>query len=161
MPSYPNFVRKTKSELKKTICWNMALTPIIIPTSIKPKTEILTISVMNTGIWKSRMRHFWSWEKMIKYKNVEHNYFEQLKSKVWLFEGYYAGEKYHERSLELVFKLALRSTNIIRPASLHWLKHFMLSSKEAETVLRYIQELLDYSSTRTTEIHTHVCTKNL
>ena len=90
------------------------------------------------------------------------DYYMHFKPKEWLFEGQHAGEKYHERSLEQVFKQALRSTNIIKPASLHWLRHsYATHLLEAGTDLRYIQELLGHSSSRTTEIYTHVSTKNL
>jgi len=90
------------------------------------------------------------------------DYYRHYKPKVWLFEGQYAGEKYHERSLEQVFKQALNSTNIIKPATLHWLRHsYATHLLESGTDLRYIQELLGHSSSRTTEIYTHVSTKNL
>ena len=90
------------------------------------------------------------------------DYYRLYKPKIWLFEGQNAGEKYHERSLDQVFKQALTSTNIIKPASLHWLRHsYATHLLEAGTDLRYIQELLGHSSSRTTEIYTHVSTKNL
>jgi len=90
------------------------------------------------------------------------DYYRLYKPKEWLFEGQNFGEKYHERSLEQVFKQALKSTNIIKPASLHWLRHsYATHLLEAGTDLRYIQELLGHSSSRTTEIYTHVSTKNL
>jgi len=89
-------------------------------------------------------------------------YYKAYKPKVWLFEGQNAGERYSERSLQLVLKQALKKAGNSKPVSLHWLRHsYATHLLESGTDLRYIQELLGHNSSKTTEIYTHVTTKSL
>jgi integrase/recombinase XerD len=71
-------------------------------------------------------------------------------------------KQYNERSLQLVLKHALDLANIKKPVTLHWLWHsYATHLLENGTDLRYIQELLGHKSSKTTEIYTHVSTRNL
>lgn len=80
----------------------------------------------------------------------------------YLFEGQIKGQPYDARSLQLILKQALKKAGITKPATLHWLRHsFATHLIESGTDLRYIQELLGHSSSKTTEIYTHVSTKSL
>ncbi len=89
-------------------------------------------------------------------------YYQAYKPKAWLFEGQQAGQPYDERSLASVLKQALAKSKITKPVTLHWLRHsYATHLLEAGTDLRYIQELLGHSSSKTTEIYTHVSTKNI
>ncbi|MFL9829659.1 site-specific integrase [Flavobacterium sp. ST-87] len=98
----------------------------------------------------------------LKILKMLREYYISYKPKIWLFEGLIAGIKYDKRSLSNVLKQALTKSRINKPVSLHWLRHsFATHLLESGTDLRYIRELLGHSSSKTTEIYTHVSTKNI
>lgn len=77
----------------------------------------------------------------------------------YLFEGP-QGAKYSDTSVQQVFKQAKKKAGITAPASVHTLRHsFATHLLENGTDLRHIQTLLGHSSSKTTEIYTHVSTK--
>jgi integrase/recombinase XerD len=94
--------------------------------------------------------------------NLLRDYYKTYRPKTWLFEGQVPNEKYSERSIQLVLNQAVLKVKINKPVTLHWLRHsYATHLLESGTDLRYIQELLGHSSSKTTEIYTHVSTRNL
>jgi site-specific recombinase XerD len=89
-------------------------------------------------------------------------YLSVYKPDEWLFEGDIAGHHLTERSVQRVFENSRNKAGITKKVSVHALRHsFATHLLESGTDLRYIQELLGHSSSKTTEIYTHVSTKDL
>ena len=98
----------------------------------------------------------------LKILKLLREYYLVYKPTNYLFEGQKEGLPYDARSLQLVLKQALKKAKIIKPVTLHWLRHsYATHLLESGTDLRYIQELLGHNSSKTTEIYTHVSTKSI
>ena len=96
-----------------------------------------------------------------KILNLLRDYYKSYNPKEFLFEGQ-SGGKYSEKSLENVLKQSLFKARNKKPVTLHWLRHsYATHLLENGTDLRYIQDLLGHKSSKTTEIYTHVSTKNI
>ena len=91
--------------------------------------------------------------------SILRQYFEVYRPKEWLFEGA-TGRQYSESSVQTIVKEAFRKAGIRKKVSTHTLRHcFGTHLLENGTDLRYIQALMGHSSSKTTEIYTHITTK--
>jgi site-specific recombinase XerD len=97
-------------------------------------------------------------DKLVKYLN---EYLPKYKPRLWLFEGLEGGQ-YSDSSVSKIFRAACESAKIRKKASVHTLRHcFATHMLEGGADLRYIQELLGHSSSKTTEIYTHITRKGI
>ena len=88
------------------------------------------------------------------------DYYRTYKPAYWLFEGADGGQ-YSTSSINKLFRSAVKKSGINPWATPHTLRHsFATHLMQMGVNLRYVQELLGHSSSKTTEIYTHVMNIN-
>jgi site-specific recombinase XerD len=80
----------------------------------------------------------------------------------YLFEGSTKGTTYSVRSLQEVLQAAKRKAGVIKPGSMHSLRHsFATHLIEKGTDVTMIQKLLGHNNIKTTLIYLHTSNKDL
>ncbi|MDB4274027.1 site-specific integrase [Algibacter sp.] len=88
------------------------------------------------------------------------NYYRKYRPKTYLFEGQ-SGNKYSGSSVLNIVVMAAKKAGIQKKVTPHMLRHsFATHLLENGTDIRHIQLLLGHSSTKTTEIYTHVANRS-
>jgi len=90
------------------------------------------------------------------------DYWKQYKTKKWLFENDSTHQQYTARSIQEFLNKYKSLAGIISPVTPHKFRHsFATNILEHGTDLRIIQEMLGHSSSKVTEIYTHVSKKTI
>ena len=88
-------------------------------------------------------------------------YYQTYRPKIYLFEGQYGGQ-YSVRSVQSVFKIAMKKANINKSVGIHGLRHsYATHLLESGTDMYFIQNLLGHSNIKTTIIYAKVSNRQL
>jgi integrase/recombinase XerD len=90
------------------------------------------------------------------------DYVRYYKPEIWLFPGVTCDKPLSPTSIQKFFQAARGRAGIIKPASVHTLRHsFATHLIEAGCSLHHVQLLLGHKSPSTTTVYLHVSRKNL
>jgi len=88
-------------------------------------------------------------------------YYRVYRPKTYLFEGQYGGQ-YAIRSVQAVFKIAMRKAKINKSVGIHGLRHsYATHLLECGTDMFFIQKLLGHKDIKTTEIYAKVSNRQI
>ncbi|MGC8719218.1 MAG: tyrosine-type recombinase/integrase [Thermodesulforhabdaceae bacterium] len=89
-------------------------------------------------------------------------YWREYRPKKWLFSGQNKERYITIRTVEKIFSNACESAKILKLVTVRSFRHsFATHPLEGGTDLQYIKEILRHKSSKTTEIYTHVRTKDI
>lgn len=89
-------------------------------------------------------------------------YYKEYKPEKFLFEGQYPETPYSARSIQQVFKNAMKKARINKKIGVHGLRHsYATHLLESGTDISLIQKLLGHSDIKTTLLYTNVSDKNV
>ncbi|MCF8374327.1 MAG: tyrosine-type recombinase/integrase [Bacteroidales bacterium] len=92
---------------------------------------------------------------------VLREYHKECKPKEYLFEGQFGG-KYSTSSVRNMIEQKIAKAGVTKRGSAHTFRHtFATHLLEAGVDLRIIQSLLGHTSSKTTEIYTHISNQHL
>ncbi len=128
--------------------------------------EILRLRIADIDRERMRIRVEQSKGKKDRYAKLSYKilpyldkYIEEYRPKDYLFEGA-SGKEYSASSIQNIVHAAVKAAGIKKKTSLHTLRHtYATHSLEKGVDLRYIQDMMGHSSSKTTEIYTHITQK--
>ena len=101
---------------------------------------------------------------ILSQRTLEHlrQYWRKYRPTKWLFEGQKKDDHITPHTIQTIFYAAKKRAGIIKPASVHTLRHsFATHLIEAGTSLHHVQLLLGHRSPTTTTVYLHVSRLNL
>ena len=124
------------------------------------KEEVSTIKKSSNRASKGRKNRYTLLSDVAL--QILREYRKKEKPKKWLFPSWNKEKHIITRTVQKIFQNACKKAGIKKNVSVHSLRHsFATHLLESGIDLRYIQKLLGHKSSKTTEIYTHVSTKNL
>jgi len=125
------------------------------------KPEDILSDVMQVHVRQSKGRKDRYTILSEKALNTLREYCKKERPTEYLFEGQFGG-KYSASSFRNVLAKSTKKAGVNKKGSSHVLRHsFATHLLESGVDIRYIQELLGHSSSKTTEIYTHVVNRHL
>ena len=95
-------------------------------------------------------------------EQISQSYKENGAGTEYLFEGWEKGTPISKQTIEKIFAAACEKAQIPKKGGIHSLRHsFATHLLEHGSDLRFIQEMLGHSSSKTTEIYTHVSNESI
>ena len=131
-------------------------------------SEVVNLKINNIDFCRLMVQIEASKGKKDRYVNLPVSIVEELKNYLvvfkpqkFIFEGQYGGQ-YSIRSVQAVFKTAMKKANINKDVGIHSLRHsYATHLLEAGTDMIFIQKLLGHKDIKTTEIYAKVSNKQL
>lgn len=146
-------VENTKHRLLLKLCYGMGLRV----------SEITNLKIADIDSKRTQVLVNQGKGKKDRYVNLPESileelraYYLQYKPKEFLFEGRY-GVQYSVRSVQSVFKNAMKKAKINKKVGIHCLRHsYATHLIEQGTDIRFVQELLGHKDIKTTMIYTNL-----
>lgn len=146
-------VENTKHKLLLKLCYGMGLRV----------SEIINLRIMDIDSKRMQVLVRQSKGKKDRYINLPEsvlselrNYYLEYKPGEYLFEGRY-GAQYSVRSVQVVFKNAMKKAKINKRVGVHSLRHsYATHLIEQGTDIRFVQDLLGHKNIKTTMIYTNL-----
>lgn len=146
-------VENPKHRLLLKLCYGMGLRV----------SEIVKLKIMDIDSKRMQVLVYQSKGKKDRYVNLPESilaelraYYLEYQPKEFLFEGHY-GAQYSVRSVQAVFKNAMKKAKINKKVGVHSLRHsYATHLIEQGTDIRFVQELLGHKDIKTTMMYTHL-----